>query len=255
SCTFCCDQPWRTLIEADKAQALDGHDFSAYPQLAGRSFYHQSKDDGEGRYRLAKGEGTRCLFLDTDDLCIIHKELGAQAKPHMCRQFPFLAAYTWVDERVSANYGCPSVQASEGARFVDQAEEVAELVPRRQREPKPGTSVPLDSSCLLTPDQNDALLARAVSLFDIERDGDVWSRFAELLALLVGVRERRMANAGQDDELVDLLRSGDDLPGMPEVPQIAAYAQPGQSPMGVRLLFAATLYPDTIPADAVRKMG
>jgi len=97
SCTACCDQPWRTMIEASKAQALDEHDFNAYPQLAGKEFYHKSKAQRNPRhgqpdtnrpeplYPLAKGEGTRCLFLDSDGLCIIHKELGPEAKPNMCR--------------------------------------------------------------------------------------------------------------------------------------------------------------------------
>jgi Fe-S-cluster containining protein len=255
SCTFCCDQPWRTLIEADKARALDGHDFGAYPQLAGKTFYHKSEDDGEGLYRLGKGQGTRCLFLDTDGLCIIHKELGAEAKPNMCRQFPFLAAHTWVDDRVSANYGCPSIQEATGLPLADHAEDISAVVPRAQRDPRPDTPVPLEARCTVTPEQNRALLARAVSLFDVERGGDVWSRFAELLALLVAVRDYRKTKSGQDGELVDLLVSGQELPGTPEVPEILAHPRAAQSPMGARLLFAATLYPDTIPADAVKKMG
>ena len=140
SCTACCDQPWRTMIEASKAQALDEHDFSAYPQLAGKGFYHKSKAGSnprhgqsitnrpETRYALAKGEGTRCLFLDTDGLCIIHKELGPEAKPSMCRQFPFLSARNWVEDRVSANFGCSSVQDDKGRLLTDQADEIAGVV-------------------------------------------------------------------------------------------------------------------------------
>ena len=92
-CTACCDQPWRTMIEPDKVHALDAHDFTAYPQLAGQTLYYKDGSDSTGLYRLAKDEGTRCVFLDSDGLCIIHKELGPEAKPSMCRQFPFLA---WV---------------------------------------------------------------------------------------------------------------------------------------------------------------
>ena len=32
----------------------------------------------------------------------------------MCRQFPFLSARTWTDDRVSANFGCPSIQSRLG---------------------------------------------------------------------------------------------------------------------------------------------
>src|SRR5262245_22506636 len=94
SCTQCCDQPWRTVIEADKAAALDRHDWTKYPQLAGHRFYHAPADGQPGMLDLAKGEGTKCIFLDIDKRCIIHKELGAAAKPAMCRQFPYLPSVT-----------------------------------------------------------------------------------------------------------------------------------------------------------------
>lgn len=42
SCTSCCDQPWRTMIEVEKADALEQHDFSAYPQLTGQPFCDKS---------------------------------------------------------------------------------------------------------------------------------------------------------------------------------------------------------------------
>ena len=48
SCGDCCNQPWRTQIEADKAAALDQHDWSKYPQLRGRRFYHAPADNRPG---------------------------------------------------------------------------------------------------------------------------------------------------------------------------------------------------------------
>ena len=71
SCTSCCDQPWRTMIEADRAQALDRHGFSAYPGLVDKTFYRKPSDGRKDFFELAKGEGTRCLFLGSDGLCII----------------------------------------------------------------------------------------------------------------------------------------------------------------------------------------
>lgn len=258
SCTFCCDQPWHTLIEPEKADALDRHDFSAYPQLSGRKFYEKYGADKRGRHRLAKGEGTRCLFLDTDGLCIIHKELGPEAKPGMCRQFPFTLSTTRVDDRISANFGCPSVQSDKGERLVDQAADVKPLVQRTQRDPMPNSPTPLIDKCMITPDENDALTERAMSLFDTERDVDVWTRFAELLATLAAIHDYKTDETRGDDggsTLADLIRSDQSLPGMPDVPDIRAYPQPDQSPMPARMLFAATLFPDTIPPETVSTMG
>jgi Fe-S-cluster containining protein len=257
SCTRCCDQPWRTLIEPDKAAALDAHDWSGYPQLTGRTLYTKPKGSSETLYELAKGEGTRCVFLDTDGLCIVHKELGAEAKPHMCRQFPYLPARTWVDDRISVNFGCPSVQDAHGVTLAEQRDEIAELVPLTTRDPKPDAPVAFDATLRLTPAENDALFERAVALFDPQTDEDLWTRFADLVALLaaVGDTKRNAQDDPSSDRLVTLLRSNERLPNTPDVPEIRAFEHPSQAPMPVRFLFAATLYPDTVPADATTRLG
>ncbi|MCZ6682041.1 MAG: YkgJ family cysteine cluster protein [Planctomycetota bacterium] len=253
SCTFCCDQPWRTLIEIDKAEALSRHDFGAYPQLSGRTLYRRSSDGNGELYELSKGEGTRCLFLDTDGLCIIHKELGAEAKPGMCRQFPYLSSRTWTDDRVSANFGCPSVQKRSGSCLSEQAGEIASVVPVSARPARPDQPVMFDMALKITPAENGALLDRAIGIFEDGADGNVWDRFAKLLGLLVAVGACK--RVGVESDVVELLRSGGDLPNTPQVPPIRAFEPVAAAPMPIRFLFAATLYPDTVPADAGSRMG
>jgi Fe-S-cluster containining protein len=258
SCTACCDQPWQTLIEPEKAAQLEKHDFSRYHQLQGKRFFHDSNDP-TGRLALAKGEGTRCLFLDSDGLCIIHKELGPAAKPAMCRQFPFLPARTWTEDRVSANYGCPSIQARKGTPLAQQATDVAALVPQTQRPVRPEATTPLDTRTVLNPTECDALFERMADYFSPESDNDIWSRFGQALGLIEGVRRFKEAAGGddgrQDIDLADRLRDRQELPAIPELPAVEMYEQPGQAPMPVRFLFAATLYPDTTPADAAGSLG
>ncbi|MBN1490270.1 MAG: YkgJ family cysteine cluster protein [Phycisphaerae bacterium] len=256
SCGACCDQSWRTMIEPEKARALDAHDFSAFPQLAGKTFYHPSRDPKDQRFELAKGEGTRCLFLDADNLCIIHKELGPEAKPHMCRQFPYLPACTWVDDRVSVNFGCPAVQAQAGAPLTTQAAEIRAIVPRSKRDPNPQGPVPLDAKVLLTQAEGNALFDRALRIFADAPAHNVWTSFGELLAVLAGVREFKLASsAGESAELIGLLERDRPLPGAPDVPAVHAYASPMEAPMPSRFLFASTLFPDTLPADASPSAG
>jgi Fe-S-cluster containining protein len=258
SCTFCCDQPWRTLIEVEKADALEQHDFSAYPQLTGKAFYDKSAKTPKGFYELAKGHGTRCLFLDTDGLCIIHKELGPEAKPRMCRQFPYLLSRACAEDRVSVNFGCPVVQCQSGPSLSEQAEQIATVVRKTPRPPDPDALVPLDASIKLTQPEADALFQRLVSLFDTARSDDVWSCFAEALALLVVVRAHQgQANSegANPASLVDLLGSGEVLPDTPEVPEIRGYPHPAKAPMPARTLFVATLFPDALPPDAGEGVG
>jgi len=255
NCTACCDQPWRTSIEADKAHALDEYDFSAYPQLEKVRFYHEPADGREGFYDLAKGDGTKCLFLDTDGLCIIHKELGGQAKPNMCRQFPFLPGRTWVDDRISASYGCPSVQNRHGTPLTEQQSEVADVVPLTNREVNPDGAIVLDAITRLTQAEGDALFDRAAAIFDEQTDADLWSRFAELLVLLAAAGELKSQNPADPQRVIEQLNSPDPLPDAPPAEQICAYSSPAEAPMPARFLFAATLYPDTVPADATGSMG
>lgn len=267
SCTACCDQPWRTMIEASKAQALDEHDFSAYPQLAGKGFYHKSKAERNPRhgqpdtprpeslYPLAKGEGSRCLFLDTDGLCIIHKELGPEAKPNMCRQFPLLSARNWVEDRVSVNFGCPSVQKDKGRMLTEQGGEIAEVVTLSDRPARPEASVFLDLLQKITQAECTALLDRAMELFEAGRSKNVWEAFAALCSMLAAAREAEGESArghGQAEPVRGTQSRGSPID---TTPVVRSYAEPSSAPMPVRLLFAATLYPDTVPPDAVDGLG
>lgn len=290
SCGACCDQPWRTAIEAVKAAALDRHDWSKYPQLVGRPLYHPAADGREGFFDLAKGEGTRCVFLGTDGLCIIHKELGPEAKPAMCRQFPFLSARTWVDERVSVNFGCPSAQRALGEPIQHQAAEIARLVPTSGRTEKPDARIPLTGRATLSLAESDVLIDELIRLFDERREADLWTRFTEALAFCAAATDWRSGTDHCDEAreasepritltwddrpgvgLTLPLRRADADPAQP--PPFARFLRghelvrsldsgsvrpdprPARAPLASRMLFAATLHPDTIPADAGGRMG
>lgn len=240
SCTACCNQPWRTMIEADLAAALDRHDWSRYPQLAGKRFHQPAADGRPGYFDLAKGDGTKCLFLDTDGLCIIHKELGPDAKPKMCRQFPFLPSRTWTDDRVSLNFGCPSVQAARGTPLDSQRDEIVAVTPLSTRPHKgTGVSVQFDQKQTISHELYESILGQASAYFAEDHKADVWSRFAKLLQHMETVR-------GNGESKVDH-------------PQ--ATLQPGMDghtsalPMPARMLFASTLFPDTLPAEKTGKIG
>lgn len=257
SCTACCDQPWQTLIETEKAEALNRHDFSAYPQLTGKAFFSPSDDANESRLVVAKGQGHRCVFLDADGLCIIHKELGIEAKPVMCRQFPIMPAHTWTEDRVSLNFGCPSVQSGRGESLTDQQAEVAAVVPPSPIPVKDDAGTPLSPGCMLTRAETDALFDRAVRCFESDATGDVWTCFAELLATLVMVQRHKAGTAENPTDVPLEQRLAEDapLPGTPAIPPVTAFPSPAEAPMAARFLFAANLFPDTLAMDATARMG
>jgi len=257
SCGACCDQPWRTAIEAGKVDALDQHDFSKYPQLAGKRFYHPPTDGRPGFFDLAKGEGTKCIFLDTDRLCIIHKELGAEAKPAMCRQFPLLSSRTWVDERVSLNYACPAVQRGEGDLLTDQTDDIARVVPTSGRPAQPDARITLTGRITLSLAENDALLDAISTRFDASRAADVWARFAESLSLIgdVAAWKLRTPSNETDPLLIASLRDGSPLPDSAPSAPVEPFDRPASAPLAARMLFATTLQPDTVPADLAGRIG
>jgi Fe-S-cluster containining protein len=268
SCTHCCDQPWRTMIEADKAKALDAHDFSKYPQLAGKRFYSPAADGRDGYFDLAKGEGTRCLFLAADGLCIIHKELGAEAKPAMCRQFPFLPSRTWTDDRLAMNFGCPSVQQNKGEGLSRQKNEIASVLPVVTKPHKGAEArVPFDTTATLSHAEYEALCDYAQAIFDDtplspgERDGvragptSIWTRFAELLSTLGTITDamRLTSDTATRDSLVSQILA--DASATPPSTSVEVFAAPAAAPMAARMLFAATLHPDTLSAHQTGPAG
>lgn len=244
------------MIEADKAKALEAHDFSKYPQLAGRRFYSPAADGRDGFFDLAKGEGTRCLFLDADGLCIIHKELGAEAKPAMCRQFPYLPSRTWTDDRLAMNFGCPSVQQNKGQPLTSQTGDIAAVLPATTKPHKgAGARVPFDTTSTLSHEEYEALCEHALTVFDDDRRADIWTRFAELLSTLCTVQEglRHSPNGEFGDRSV--LKILSDANAAPPPPSVETFPSPAAAPMAARMLFAATLHPDTLSANQSGRPG
>jgi len=62
-------------------------------------------DSATGQYTLNK-VGGRCVFLDSDNLCIVHKSAGLRAKPLACQFFPFQTVQTPEGTHLSLNVGC-----------------------------------------------------------------------------------------------------------------------------------------------------
>ncbi len=62
-------------------------------------------DEATHQYTLNKVDD-RCVFLDTDNLCIVHKSAGMDAKPIACQFFPLQVVQAPDGIHVSLNVGC-----------------------------------------------------------------------------------------------------------------------------------------------------
>jgi lysine-N-methylase len=65
-------------------------------------------------YRLAHKSDGSCVFLTEDGLCRIHKELGFEAKPLICRMFPLQLVPRDKEAVLTIRRACPSAAADKG---------------------------------------------------------------------------------------------------------------------------------------------
>ncbi len=105
SCGKCCDCGWPVPVTSEEVRRISSLDFQEWSALPRSCF----KRTLRGWY-LRKQADKRCVFLDSDGLCIIHKKFGFSAKPLACRLYP-LDVYRWRDGSISASlrYDCPAV--------------------------------------------------------------------------------------------------------------------------------------------------
>lgn len=87
-CGACCRTGWQARVTPEEAARFAGHDWAAEDaRFAGGFLDEEKRPDGTVEVRL-RWTGGRCIFLDPDDLCRIHKRLGGEAKPDVCQKFP-----------------------------------------------------------------------------------------------------------------------------------------------------------------------
>ena len=84
---------------------------------------------GDGRVRrLARREDGACIYLGADQLCQIHRHFGGDAKPLMCRLYPF--AFYRLAERfaVDCSFSCRSISEGSGASLAERVPEWTALL-------------------------------------------------------------------------------------------------------------------------------
>jgi Fe-S-cluster containining protein len=64
--------------------------------------------------RLARRSSGACIFLATDNGCLIHRHFGEQAKPLLCRMYPFAFVSTADRVAVDCSFACRSIAQGTG---------------------------------------------------------------------------------------------------------------------------------------------
>jgi lysine-N-methylase len=93
-------------------------------------------DSVPGRLALSRREDGACVYLGSENQCRIHERFGAEAKPLMCRLFPF--GFSTVGDRVAVDvsFACKAVREEWGAPLSTHVLEWSRLFPEAPREAK-----------------------------------------------------------------------------------------------------------------------
>jgi Fe-S-cluster containining protein len=241
SCTACCTPPWLVHVEQEKLDAIRGFDWGTrYPQLAGHDPILMADVNGRQLPMLAKKDNGECIFLDADKLCIIHKELGYEAKPETCRRFPFFSAPMPDADHISAHFACPAVQDGDGPCIEEQRDDILRTVPMSSPTQAGFTDVALLVGHLIPLEAAHALADRWADLFHPDEPGDLWARFAR--AIQVAVQAVQTEPASLRAALAE-----EDFGAEQEMPPPAGIDSLADAPLPCRLLLALNLWNDYYP--------
>lgn len=112
--------------------------------LKSTDLYQKKVDQGyvplrvldDGTHVAANHDNGRCVFLDDDNLCEVHKHYGAECKPTVGLLFPISLVNTPGGYYASASFSCPAVLGGIGPPLKEQREQLVELI-AREDDPAP----------------------------------------------------------------------------------------------------------------------
>ncbi len=126
-CVMCakgCRQDWAVDVDSKSAKLiLQSPVELRVVQETGASGLLGSEEQG---WQTRKFDG-RCVFLQADDLCGIHAEIGLESKPLNCREFPFTFVETPDGIVVGVSYFCTAVQQNVGRPLSEHKESLSAL--------------------------------------------------------------------------------------------------------------------------------
>jgi Fe-S-cluster containining protein len=168
-CGKCCTIPWRIKVDTQKADLI--RETNIYKRLAGGGYQPLKVMDDE--FELDRAEDGRCFFLQ-NELCGIHSEKGAAAKPSVCQLYPFSLVATPDGYFVSLAFTCPAVMSGLGVPVQSYAESLQKTVLESPHffppDLVPGETVTLTSE--LTTSWTEYLEFETKLLSTVRPDGD-----------------------------------------------------------------------------------
>lgn len=121
-CGRSCQAGWDIAVEEPVRRQLEGH------PLTLRVIQERGAALVEKKSGPVLSMTPACGYLEPDLLCGVHRHIGVQAKPHICRLFPYILSSTPEGTYVGVSYSCTAARQNLGRPLSVQGQEVAELL-------------------------------------------------------------------------------------------------------------------------------
>ena len=124
SCTDCCRI--EAVITDDEKRRIDSLDLASDPEVAPKPWFAPA-GRGSKKWKLKHRPDGGCVFLTAGNHCRIQERFGAEAKPFVCRLFPFLLIPAGNHWRVGIRFSCPSAATNSGRPVADAEQDLVQL--------------------------------------------------------------------------------------------------------------------------------
>lgn len=130
-CGLCCKTDWLIGIDEISYKRLSQYNWASYfPQLSNNSLFVKLKfplPSGETVTFARKSDGA-CIFLTSENECLIHQQLGFDAKAQVCKEFPYRFVSTPKGIIVGLSFACVSVNSGIGEPLANKQEEINKIL-------------------------------------------------------------------------------------------------------------------------------
>lgn len=137
SCGLCCSRPWGVRIEPEVESGI--RNSRAVERLQKKGYVPLQLDPERSLLQAARQDSGACIFLEEENLCSLHRELGGQGKPLGCQTYPYRAVRTPSGTYVSLSWVCPPVVAGLDRNVEENRHHLQQLLARH---PQAAAQVP-----------------------------------------------------------------------------------------------------------------
>jgi lysine-N-methylase len=123
-CSDCCRI--EAVITEEEKHRIEALDLANDPEVALKPWFAPG-GRGSKNWKLTHRPDGGCVFLTAANRCRLQERFGADAKPFVCRLFPFVLIPAGNHWRVGIRFSCPSAAANSGRPVADAEKDLVHL--------------------------------------------------------------------------------------------------------------------------------